>query len=371
MFNPKYKEKAKHKRIHSERPLPFQSPGTYNLPELCDATARVTKILLALGAENNWGDIQRSQGRSMLAGMYRSNWLYLSRHDRGEYKDPPKLEKKADSSETFLSEIPQALFYYTPKTESETHKNYVARNAAAAVLSLTGACDQHAFVLATLLRAILPKGTPIHICGLDAANESIPHTFVVVGNLPNKKYIHLNEILLHKLLAVDAWTTIGGAVTLNNYFLCSGQTNEEVLIVDKTFIADGKDHLIKRIRKQKILFDMINEDQMDITVLKSRYLSSFIHHELEEQVNYTKKIKRDKYLANSPCDYENVYNAPTISINYRQPVRSKEVFEYICKTYPHAEFMRCLEYVAEQTHSMVNEDRNPDADFTHRLNTLV
>ncbi|STY30356.1 Uncharacterised protein [Legionella wadsworthii] len=370
MFNPKCKEKAKPTRIHSAGHMPSHGHVAYNLVELCDATARITKILLALGAENNWEDIQQSQGRSMLAGMYRSNWLYLSRHDRGEYTDPPKLEKKSDSSEAFLSEIPQTLFYYTPKTESKTHKNYVARNAAAAVLSLTGACDQHAFVLATLLRAILPKGTAIHICGLDVAQESIPHTFVVVGNLPNKKYIHLNDLLLHRLLAVDAWTTIGGAVALNNYFLSSGNTQEEILIVDKTFIADGKDHLIKRIRKQKILYDIINEDEMDITVQKSSYLSSFIHHELGEQVNYTKQIKRDKYLANSPYDYESVYDASTISIKYKQPERSKEVFEYICKNYPHAEFMRCLEYVSEQVNSIVNEDRNHDADFTHRLNTF-
>src|SRR3546814_838536 len=109
MLNPRNMGQAKRKRQHSNGPLSFQAPISFDLVELCDAAARITKMLLGLGAENNWEDIQESHGRAMMAGMYRSNWLYLSRNDRGEHTELPKLEKTSNWLETFLSGRPLLL----------------------------------------------------------------------------------------------------------------------------------------------------------------------------------------------------------------------------------------------------------------------
>ncbi|ARG98572.1 hypothetical protein [Legionella micdadei] len=365
--------RAELKRAHAnergsspERAKKRRALDSFNIVELCDAAAQITKMLLGLGAENNWSDVKESQGLSMMAGMYRGNWLYLSQVDRGEDEEPPKIKNKANWFKTFKSGTPQTFFFYTPKTESRKHRSYVERNAAAAVLSLTGSCDQHAFVLATLLRAILPVGTVINICGLNVAGETIPHTFVVVGSI-GRKNIRLRDLPLHKLLAVDAWTIIGGAVELKDYFLCEGIIRDGFLVVDQSYLADGQDHLIKRVSKQKILLDIIKEGHSGIRVKSSSYLSSFIHHDLIEQINYTKVIKRDKFLSDLPDDYDGMFHGETVSATYQPPIRSNQALEYICRTYPHKKFNRCLEYVNEQVESIINEEKKSDADYTQSL----
>ena len=61
----------------------------------------------------------------------------------------------------------------------------------------------------------------------------------------------------------------------------------------------------------------------------------------------------------------------TISEKYNQPIRSEEIFDYICEIYPHEEFQRCLAYVNEQVTAIVNADRGPENDFTQRLNSIT
>lgn len=325
--------------------------------------------MLALGAENNWADVKNSHGRSVNAGLYRDNWLYLSRTDHGQYKETPKPKSKSNWFTSLISGTPQTFFYSLPKTEPSTHTNYVARNAAAAVLSLTGACDQHAFVLASLLRAILPRGTVINICGLQKNGKNIPHTFVVVGDLNEQKSTPLAKLAAQPLLAVDAWPIQGGAVALRDYFLCRELALNAELIVDHSFIADGVDHLVKRVKKQKLLFDMITAELPEVQVTPSASLSSFIHHELDEQLNYPKNITRDRYLTESSLDYEHIFEVASIAEKYNQPIRSKEIFEYICEHYPHKQFKRCLEYVDEQFKAIINQDRAPHEEPTPRLNS--
>ncbi|WP_419419922.1 hypothetical protein ACNVED_01040 [Legionella sp. D16C41] len=338
----------------------------FNLVELCDATARITKMLLGLGAENNWEDIQRNKGRSMAAGLYRSNWLYLSRTDHGRTEKPPKCEQK-QNWEAAIQEGQQTFFYYPPKLESKNNKSIIERNAAAAVLSLTGSCDQHAYVLATLLRAILPLGTPIHLCGLKMFGKNIHHTFVVVGFLNSKKYLPLNTLPIHSLLVADAWPTIGGAVPLADFFICEGQINDGVLLIDKSYLADGKDYLIKRIRKQKILLDMAKSEFSNLSTKPSDYLSTVTYNTLQEQADYPKLIKRNKYLAKF-SDYDELFLVPTISEKYKMPVRSQQAYDYICENYPHKDFKRCLEYVQEQVKKVIENDKDIEGDFTMRLN---
>lgn len=340
-------------------------PIKLSLLDLCDATAQIVKKLLALGAENNWDDARKSQGRSMMAGHYRNNWLYLSHTDRGMHQDSLKSEKKTNWFETFQSSTPQTFFYYTPKTESRGHKGFVARNAAASVLSLTGSCDQHAFVLATLLRAILPPGTIINICGLQLKQNAIPHTFVIVGDTRKKgKDIYLSELLLQQnLLAIDAWTTIGGAVPLNDHFIVSDAPKDTVVAVDQSFVADGKDYLVKRVRKQKILLDIIKENDPDIQIEKSALLSNFMHHDLQEQINYPEIIKRDKYLSSSPENYNEMANVSSISEYYKPSPRLLEAFNYILENYPHKDFKRCLEYSQERLCEIIAADKNPKGEM--------
>lgn len=339
-----------------------------SLFDLCDATVRITKKLLALGADNNWDDVQHCQGRSLEAGKYRDHWLYLSRTDHGTSKEFVKKEK-ADWFRTFLDGTPQTFFYHTPKTESILHRSYVERNAAAAVLSLTGSCDQHAYVLATLLRAILPIGTSINICGLKMGDKPFPHTFVVIGSLRENSKVPLTALPTGSLLVLDAWTTVGGVVLLKDFFVCAGALQEGVLIVDKSYIADGQDHLIKRVSKQKILLDIIKNEDPDINVENGSNVSFCIHHDLLEQANYTQMIKRDRYLTQSPSDYLGMFCAPTISEKYTQSTKNLEAFSYICENYPHKQFKRCLEYVEEQVRKIISADENPKGDFTERLNS--
>jgi len=366
------RRKHRHEVQIYQTPQPKKKARTtpLSLFDLCDATARITKMLLALGAENNWDDVQESRGRSKEAGRYRENWLYLSRTDHGDFADCPK-ERKTNWLNAFRSGIQQTFFYYPSKTEFRTHKNYIERNAAAAVLSLTGSCDQHAFVLATLLRAILPKGTQINICGLRMGEKNFPHTFVVIGSLRQNSRVPLTDLPLDSLLAVDAWPTVGGAVLLKDFFVCDGAVRHGVLVVDKSYIADGKDHLIKRVSKQKILLDIIKAGDPDVVVEPSRYLTGATINSLEDEANYTQLIKRDKYLSEFPSDYEGMFCAPTISEKYVQSAKNIEAHAYICKNYPHEQFIRCLEYVEEQVGKIIAEDKNADGDFSHRLNTFA
>ena len=340
---------------------------TFSISELADGVAQITKKLLGLGAENNWTDITNSDGRSLNAAKYRANWLYLSSSDRGQDSELSNRTNKDNWFDTFKSGVSQTFFYYTCKTESRTHRGYIARNAAAAVLSLTGSCDQHAYVTATLLRSILPKGTLINICGLKQGDISIPHTFVVIGNVGSHKTINLTKPLLQNLLAVDAWPTQGGAVKLEDYFLCSEPKAEMVLVIDQSIIADGVDHLVKRIKKQNLLFDIVSEKHPNIQIKKSDYLSRFIHHDLEEQINYTNLIKRDPYLSSSSLDYEDIFEVDLISDKYIKPVRSKEIFEYICQIYPHEEFQRCLEYSNEQLTAIISADTAPEKEISKKI----
>ncbi|MGQ3889964.1 hypothetical protein ACQUW5_13155 [Legionella sp. CNM-1927-20] len=347
-----------------------------SLIELCDATAKITKMLLALGSENNWIDIKENKGRSIDAGKYRSNWLYLSRTDHDIYNEDSKKAQKSDWFEMYKIGHSQRFFYHIPTTEYKIHRSHIERNAAVAVLSLSGCCDQHAYVLATLLRAILPRGTQINICGLkELSGKNIPHTFVVVGSLSAKNNILLSTLPTNILLTVDAYPIIGGAVVLRDFFLCSGALDKLTLVVDKVYFSDGKDHLIKRISKQKVLLDIIKEQTQEkkgdpiISIERSSMTPFFTHHTLEEQTNYTNMIKRNKYLSEDSSDYENIFSIPIISESYKTPIRCKEAYEYICRNYPHEKFNWCLEYVQEKLKQLVDNDRDPNGDFTQRLNS--
>lgn len=351
--------------------------STPNLAALCDASVRIAKTLLGLGAENNWDDVVESKGRSMEAGKYRAGWLYLSRKDHN-IQDGVVETPKSGWFKTFKKQgIPQTFFYNMPRSESRTNKNYVARNAACAVLSLTGSCDQHAFVEATILRAILPIGTPISICGMRLAGRNFPHTFVIVGDLKSNRHeIPLTELDTTKLLAVDAWPTQGGAVVLKDFFVCEGLINRATLIVDQRYEADGKDHLVKRIAKQKILLDILDSqfseesEEPMINAEPGGSLTFYTHHDLSEQMTYTKRIMRDRYLTKSPSDYgEDMFGAPTISKNYSRPTGSEDAYNYIFENYPHKQFKRCIEYVEEKIQEIISFDRKSDEDFKARLNS--
>ncbi|WP_133128845.1 hypothetical protein [Legionella nagasakiensis] len=347
-----------------------ENPG---LIALCDAAAHLTKALLALGAENNLDDVLTSRGRSWEAGKYRTNWLYLSRTDHGVREETSAKRDDEGWQKLFEVGLRQTFFYHIPAYEPKNaHKNYVARNAACAVLSLTGNCDQHAFVLATLLRAILPIGTPINICGMRMRGRDFPHTFVVIGDLGSERIISLMGPGAKKLLVVDAWPAQGGAVCLEDFFVCEGALHAAQLVVDLRFIADGQDHLVKRVAKQKILHDILKAEDADVEVQPSVSLRGmFLHHELAEQINYTQQICRHRYLPASLEEYGiGMFAAPAISSRYSTPEGSAAAYDYILNHYPDERFKRCIEYVREKTVEMIEYDKSLDEDFSERLNII-
>ncbi|AHE68398.1 hypothetical protein [Legionella oakridgensis] len=341
---------------------------------LCDAAAYLTKTLLALGAENNLDDVVASRGRSWEAGKYRTSWLYLSRTDHGLREESLKKANAEGWQTLFKAGIKQTFFYHIPSYEPKNaRRNYVARNAACAVLSLTGNCDQHAHVMATLLCAILPVGTPINICGMRMGGRDFPHTFVVVGNLGGGHLISLTKPGIKDLLVVDAWPTQGGAVRLEDFFVCEGALPAAQLIVDMRLMADGKDHLIKRVAKQKILYDVLAaEDECVEAGPSQSLLGHFLHHELVEQITYTQQIHRHRYLSTSLDEYDaSMFAAPTVSSRYAPPTDSAAAYNYILECYPDPRLKRCVEYVQEKTHTMVKQDEHLDGDFTGRANAMI
>lgn len=353
---------------------------------LCDASVRITKALLALGAENNLADVLDSKGRSITSGTYRTNWLYLSKKDHSaltcgvsntaKAAGSAILEDSAGSTcsnwyDTFSAGTPQTFFYNTSKTELRTKKNYMARNAACAVLSLSGSCDEHAFVLATLLQAILPAQTEITVCGMELKGIPFPHTFVVVGKLKEGlRKIPLADLDTRGLLAVDAWPTQGGAVKLEDFFVCVGSIDKATLIVDQRFKADGEDHLIKRVVKQKILLDIIEEKDPLIATIPASSLPSLTFTELTDQIHYVEKIKRVPSLSSNPSDYgDDMFNCFTVSATYAEPLDAQVAYDYILENYPSIYFNRCLQYVSERLRAIISHDTNDEEiDFKQRTN---
>jgi len=94
-----------------------------------------------------------------------------------------------------------------------------------------------------------------------------------------------------------------------------------------------------------------------------------LHHDLKDQATYAKQIKRDRYLSESPSDYNGMFGAQTISDKYIASTKAAEAFFYISQNYPHSQFQRCLEYVNEKMKQLVAEDLNPAGDITQRLNS--
>ncbi|WP_367607427.1 hypothetical protein [Legionella sp. W05-934-2] len=338
-----------------------------SLISLCDAVARCAKALLALGAENNWSDIVLSKGKSQIAGKYRDNWLYLSRTDRSiNDPKPPRTQPKSDWFSLFNQDQKQKFFYHQPKYESVHNINFVPRNAASAMMSLTGACDQHAFVVACLLRAILPINTPIRICGLKIKNHAIPHTFVVVGDLPSSKSIHLKNIDPGSLIVVDAWVIQGGAVRLSDYIFTKNWLAHCKLEVDFSFQADGNDHLIKRVVKQKLLHDILSQEINDheddplIEATPGTQVAKYTQHTLEEQLHYLELMKHAAHCFSSdPTQYYGeVFDMSTISSHYSPPHDACDAWAYLVENYPHPLFKRALDVAQERVSATLENEEN-------------
>lgn len=270
------------KKARSAGTAPEQDPPS--ITEICAAAVRITKSLLGYGAENNWIDVQRSKGRSWLAGDYRRNWLYVSSKNRMAPTQNVEEEKEENT-----------FYYYQPALEPTDKKlNSIVRKAVCAILAHSGSCDEHAYVLATLLRHLLPIGTPINICAFknNQSASDFPHTFVVIGNAQNENG-RLTEEELEKymandlLIVADAWPIQGGAILLKDFFLRKNTYSSAVynsplsLRVDHTFYADGEDHLTHRIEKQRARVKNAAKKKKGHTFSPASFF--FPHHELTEQ----------------------------------------------------------------------------------------
>jgi hypothetical protein len=296
-----------------------------NIPDICAAAVRITKGLLGYGAENNWTDVLNSEGRSYSAGSYRRNWLYISAKDRlnqdGNSLDSDEC-KEADKSQN------KNYFFYSPKFETPDAKsNFLARKAASAVMAHTGACDEHAYVLAMLLRHLLPIGTPINICAFknDITDDDVLHTFVVVGHVQSEK-AELSRAELKKYqandmqLAVDAWPILGGVVKMRDFWLRQNSYSDKSerailsLRIDHKLVADGKDHLIKRVLKQRVLLAASQDEKLNLSFNQSG--SCFYSSDLKTQKNITAHIKPVKF---DDEEIPGMMFAENIADSYQEP----------------------------------------------------
>jgi hypothetical protein len=335
-----------------------------NIPNICAAAVRITKGLLGYGAENNWTDVQNSEGRSYSAGYYRRNWLYISAKDRLNQNDnamsgdglEETTKAPADESEK------KSYFFYSPKFETTDAKgNFLARKAASAVMAHTGACDEHAYVLAMLLRHLLPIGTPINICGFknDRTDDDVLHTFVIVGHVqsenPELTHSELKKYQGNDMqLVVDAWPILGGVVKLRDFWLRLNSYSDKNkradinLRIDHTFLADGKDHLIKRVLKQRALLAASQDEKSSLTFNQSG--SGFYAGDLKTQKNITEHIKPVIF---DDDEIIGMWHAPYVADPYQEPEGAIATLHLILKQ--HSALKDLLIWVDEELGDDVSE----------------
>lgn len=304
-----------------------------NIAIICEAATCITKTLLGYGADNNWPDLVQNEGRSWVAGDYARNWLYISAKDRLALSGTH--EEKTPKGQT------NRFFYHSPFAEepypiSARHKkaNQSARIATGAVLAHSGSCDEHAHTLGTLLRELLPVGTPINICHFKSHTAEImdfDHTFVVIGNVQDElrddDSVNIeNQKHNDNLLVVDAWPTQGGAIALKDFLFRKEVQNDQYLHVQTTILADGKDHLMKRVLKQKKLLHA-----SDVTFTQSGP-DAPEHHALADQKNITQQIK--PYSLDEIRKSDGTYTSRTIADNYQMHPETKAKIQEILQTHP-------------------------------------
>lgn len=334
-----------HKRKIGDGKQPTTFDSEY-IATICSAAVRFTKSLLAYGAENNWTDVVNSEGRSWNAGDIRREWKYISKKavsHAGKRLKPVDMPSEPQSPSAAPTSKP--YFFYNPSHEHRDAKlNYIARKAAAAVLAATGACDQHAYVLAMLLRMLLPPGIPINICAMhdNSKDEDFSHTFVVLGHI-QKESPHLTTeraISAYKmnddLLVVDAWPTTGGVVRMRNFWLRDLPERTSYLArtlrVDCTYLSDGVDHLLKRVEKQKRLNEQLSHEQVEFT---SESLFDTPEEILKKQKEVHKHIKSIKSLEGYR-DGPGMWGAESVvkSGEYHEPPDTENMMQKILASYP-------------------------------------
>jgi len=142
-----YNETKKNDNKKSRKTGVVLSKDEYLIAAAC---VKLTKNLLAFGASNVLQDIRHNNGISIYADEHRKNFAYISRKERSE-----------DIA------LPSKQYYMHPVNHEKLSGNAIYRKSTAAVMTHTGACDQHAYVLASLLVQFMPEGTPINLCSLD------------------------------------------------------------------------------------------------------------------------------------------------------------------------------------------------------------
>jgi hypothetical protein len=314
-----------------------------NILAICAAAVRITKGLLGYGAENNLTDVCNSDGRAYSAGFYRKNWLYISAKDRLNPDNDSMIDDECKETNKTLANKSQNknYFFYSPNFETADAKsNFLARKAAAAVLAHTGACDQHAYVLTMLLRHLLPIGTSINICAFknNRSDEDFLHTFVVVGHVTTEEPdLTSRERIKYqtndKQFAVDAWPVLGGVVKLHDFWVRQQSHNDKSersllsLHIDHKFLADGKDHLIKRVLKQRALLAAAGIEKPNITINQSGY--GFYSNDLTIQKNIVQHVKPVNFMNEK---ITGMWNAPSVTCSdYQEPQGTISTLHQILK----------------------------------------
>jgi len=323
-----------------------------NIIRIGAATVRFTKSLLAYGAENNWMDVKQSEGRSWNAAIYRQHWLYMSKKQRN----------KSSSTQHFLEDKSAHFFYSQPIQEQRDSKNnYIARKAACAVLTRSGACDEHAYVATMLLRKILPLNTQINLCAFinNKTGEDYPHTFIVIGPAVNEGDVFDKKTLENykknnTLFVVDSWVIHGGIVRLKDYWL-----REELdvtlmsplhlsLKVNTTFYADQKDHLIKRVNKQTALIKEVIKKTEKLKFFSN--CETICHHELVDQKDITKIVKPLHEIEQYRTD-EDMWHNLSIADSYQEPIGTRDMMLEILSKY--LDLKKLLEDIDEELENQV------------------
>lgn len=284
------------------------------------AISQITKALLGFGTDNNFPDVQQSEGRSWHAGLFGKRWQYISAKDRlNIYKKPSqKIPKHSKRS-----------FYHIPfEEEPDTQKfNHIARVATGAILARSGSCDEHSFVAAMLLRQFLPNGTTINICHFQSEdNVDFPHSFVVIGKIEDDTSVS-GKIKNENLIVVDPWPITGGAVRLKDYIFRNQTNGNYFLKAEATFTADNKDHIIKRVKKQKNLLKKIPEN----LTLSGFQDPNLKYHKLEDQKDIATKIKAIPLAEISKVD---MYTYTTIAEGYKDPPGTAETVKKMLDFFP-------------------------------------
>jgi hypothetical protein len=247
--------------------------------ELYDAISCLTKFLLGLGAGNQIKDIEATEGKSTLAGLFIDNWYYFTKEISDNINRKPKY-KMGD-------------FY---KSSSDVINN-LARRAALHILALSGVCDYHSDIVLLLGMWLFEPGTIINKCVM-ADEKGFKHSIIVIGDIvkeDNEAAQKAND----KLWVIDSWASCKyGVVPLKEFWLRRQGSNDNnynprPLKVSFQVIADGVERLFKRVVKQKnILGDrskiQYSEDKNMKTTLNSQQnIISFL-------ANWKKPMTLDK-----------------------------------------------------------------------------